>query len=254
MRLRDKVAVVTGGADGIGRACSVRMAAEGARIVIADVNDVKGNETVKEIRSCGGEAIFIHCDVGSDRDMQSLIEKTVERFGRIDVLLNNAAVAIGSTITEMDEADWFKVININLSSVYRGCRYAIPHMLSNGGGSIINTSSVQAHVGFNGWTAYAAAKGGVIAMTRNMAVEFASRGIRFNTISPGTINTPMNVKILEETENAAALEEAWLSYHPLGRLGEPDEVAQTVVFLASDESSFITGEDIRVDGGLVVKP
>lgn len=254
MRLRDKVAVVTGGADGIGRACAIRMAAEGARVVIADVNDVKGNEAVREIRNNGGETVFIHCDVGLDRDMQSLIQHTVEHFGRIDVLLNNAAVAIGSTITEMDESDWLKVININLTSVYRGCRYAIPHMLKNGGGSIINTSSVQAHVGFNGWTAYAAAKGGVIAMTRNMAVEFARHGIRFNTLSPGTINTPMNVKILEETENAEELERAWLSYHPIGRLGEPDEVAQTAVFLASDESSFITGEDIRVDGGLVVKP
>lgn len=254
MRLQNKTAVLTGAADGIGRACAERMAAEGAKVVIGDINVKKGREAVEAIRISGGEAVFKQCDVGVDDDVRALMDHAVAIYGSLNVLHNNAAVAIASMITEMDEKDWDKVMNINLSSVYRGCKYAIPYMQQLGGGSIIHTSSVQAHVGFSGWPAYAAAKGAVMALTKNLAVEYAPDNIRINTISPGTIQTPMNEKILAETENAEALEKEWLSYHPIGRLGQPKEVAAAAVFLASDNSRFITGEDLRVDGGMVVKP
>lgn len=254
MRLKNKVAMVTGAAGGIGSAVSQAMAKEGARVVIADIDQLNGKQISDAILEQGGEALFVACDVTSEREVRYAVEQTVEQYGKIDVLHNNAAIALNGMITDLEEERWNKVINTNLSSVFRGCKYAIQYMLESGGGSIINTASVQGHVGFSGWPAYAAAKGGIISLTRNLAVEYAPNNIRVNSISPGTIRTPMLDQVMREAADSEALLRDWTNLHPIGRIGEMEEVAAAVVFLASDESSFITGEDLRIDGGSVVKP
>lgn len=252
-RLDNRVAIVTGAAMGIGKAAAVSLAREGARVTVGDIDDSAGRETVREIEGAGSKAFFHHTDVGDSGDVERLVEATVERYGRLDILVNNAAVAIPGTAVDITEQDWIKVINTNLSSVWRGMKYAIPHMIRGGGGSIINMSSVQSLIGFSGWSAYAAAKGGINALTRQAAVDYSPHNIRINAVAPGTIMTPMNERIFAEVEDPQALIDSWNSLHALGRFGQPDEVAKLILFLASDDSSFITGDVIRVDGGLTIK-
>ena len=168
-------------------------------------------------------------------------------------MVSNAGIALGGSAADMSEDDWRRVLDVNLSGVWRAMRYAIPAMLRTGGGSIINTSSVQSAVGFVGWAGYAASKGGINALTTQAAVEYAPQGIRINAIVPGTIMTEMNERIMASSPNPTAVMDSWRSMHPIGRVGQPDEVAAAVVFLASDESSFVTGELLRVDGGLIVR-
>ena len=252
MRLQGKVAIVTGAASGIGRAAAKALAAEGARVLIADV-DEGGERVAEEIRRVGDEGHFRHTDVRSSEDVQAVVRDAVERYGRLDVMVNNAGVAIGGAAGEMSEEDWNRVIDVNLTGVWRGMRFAIPEMLKSGGGSIVNTSSVQSEVGFLGWSGYAASKGGINALTRQAAVEYAPKGIRVNAIIPGTIMTEMNERIMRDSDDPDGVMDAWRSLHPMGRVGQPEEVAAAVVFLASDESSFVTGELLRVDGGMVVK-
>jgi NAD(P)-dependent dehydrogenase (short-subunit alcohol dehydrogenase family) len=252
-RVEGKASIVTGSAAGIGRACAIALAREGAKVAVADVDEPGGAETVASIQENGGEAFFCRTDVSVMADMRELVRQAAERWGRLDVLVNNAGVAIPGSVTEMPEEDWDRVISVNLSGVWRGMHVAIPEMLKTGGGSVINTSSVQSAVGFRGWAGYAASKGGINSLTHQAAVEYAAQGIRVNAILPGTILTPMNERILATSPDASRIEQQWLSMHPVGRLGWPEEVAALVVFLASDESSFITGELIRVDGGLVVR-
>jgi NAD(P)-dependent dehydrogenase (short-subunit alcohol dehydrogenase family) len=197
--------------------------------------------------------VFVRTDVTSMDDVRALVDSAVERWGRLDVMFNNVGVAIPGSAGEMSEDEWRRVIDVNLTGVWRGMRVAIPIMFEAGGGSIVNSSSVQGHVGFLGWSGYAASKGGIDALTRQAAVEYASRGIRVNSIVPGTILTEMNERILREVDDPDALQAEWKAMHPVGRVGTPEEVAAVVVFLASDESSFVTGESLRVDGGMVVR-
>lgn len=252
-RLDNKVAVVTGAGMGIGQATALLMAREGARVAIGDINDEAGAATAQTITDAGGTAFFQHTDVGVSEQVQQLVDSTVERFGKLDVMVNNAAIALPNTAVSATEDDWNHVLNINLSSVWRGIKFAIPHMIKNGGGSIVSVSSVQSLMGFNGWAAYAAAKGGINGLTQQAAVDYSPHNIRINAVAPGTIMTPMNERIFEETEDADALIQSWNEAHALGRFGQPEEVAQLIVFLASDESSFITGDVIRVDGGMTIK-
>jgi NAD(P)-dependent dehydrogenase (short-subunit alcohol dehydrogenase family) len=251
-RLEGKSAVVTGAARGIGQATALALADEGARVVLADVLDDEGQRATDAIVASGAEAVYLHTDVTSSSDVEAAVGAAVERWGRLDVMVNDAAVAIGGSAGDMSEDDVRRVLDVNLLGVWRGMRFAIPVMLEQGGGSIVNLSSVQGHVGFVGWAAYAASKGGIDALTRQAAVEYASRGIRINSVIPGTIRTEMNEKILEESPDADGLMRTWTSMHPMGRIGEAGEVASAIVFLASDESSFITGECLRVDGGMIV--
>jgi NAD(P)-dependent dehydrogenase (short-subunit alcohol dehydrogenase family) len=252
-RVEGKVAVVTGGASGIGRAAAQALAAEGARVGIADVDEAGGERVAAGIRDAGGDAFFRRTDVRSLAEVEAVLAEAVDRHGRLDVLVNNAAISVAGSAGEMAEEDWARVIDVNLSGVWRGLRAAIPRMLAQGGGSIVNLSSVQAHVGFLGWSGYAASKGGIDALTRQAAVEYARAGIRVNAILPGTIMTEMNEAIMRESADGDAVMAGWVAMHPMGRIGQPEEVAAAIVFLASDEASFITGELLRVDGGLVVK-
>ena len=251
-QLADKIAVITGAAGGIGHAATLAMAREGATVVMSDLNDAAGQAIEQEIRASGGQAVYHHADVSSASDMEALVEFAVERFGRIDVLVNNAAIAIPGTVTEITEEKWNRVLDINLTSVWRGMHYTIPYMMRQGGGSIVNMSSAQGLIGFTGWSAYAAAKGAINALTRQAAVDYSKYNIRINAVAPGTINTAMNVRIFAEAEDGEALKRYWTSRHVAGRFGEPEEVAGLIVFLASDAASFITGEVIRIDGGLVI--
>ncbi|HEV3496351.1 MAG TPA: SDR family NAD(P)-dependent oxidoreductase [Actinomycetes bacterium] len=252
-RVEGKVAVVTGGASGIGRATARALAAEGARVGIADIDEAGGGRVAAGIRGAGGDAFFRRTDVRSLAEVEAVLAEAADRHGRLDVLVNNAAISVAGSAGEMAEEDWARVIDVNLSGVWRGMRAAIPRMLGQGGGSIVNLSSVQAHVGFLGWSGYAASKGGIDALTRQAAVEYARAGIRVNAIVPGTIMTEMNEAIMRESADGDAVLAGWVAMHPMGRIGQPEEVAAAIVFLASDEASFITGELLRVDGGLVVK-
>jgi NAD(P)-dependent dehydrogenase (short-subunit alcohol dehydrogenase family) len=251
-QLDNKVAVVTGAATGIGEAAALAMVKAGAKVAISDINDEDGEAKAKAFRDIGGEVFYQHADVSVSADIEGLVEATVARYGQLDVLVNNAAVAIPGAAADISEEDWNRVLNTNLTSVWRGMKYAIPHMLKNGSGSIINLSSAQGLMGFKGWSAYAAAKGGINALTRQAAAEYSPENIRINAVAPGTIMTPMNERIFGEADDADALINHWTSRHALGRFGQPEEVGNLIVFLASDASSFITGDVIRVDGGLVI--
>jgi NAD(P)-dependent dehydrogenase (short-subunit alcohol dehydrogenase family) len=252
-RLQGKIAVITGAADGIGHAIADRMAEEGAHVFVSDIADASGEAFVKALRKAGHKADYVHCDVAEDADIAGLIAKAVEAGGRLDIMVNNAAIAIGGMpVTEMTDEQWQRLITVNLTSVFRGCKHALPHMIRQKAGSIINMASAQGHIGLDGWTAYAGAKGAVMAMTRQMAVEFGPQNIRINSISPGTINTPMNDQLVREI--GGNLMKAWVTMHPIGRIGEPVEVAEAAVYLASDAAGFTTGIDLRVDGGLTAAP
>jgi NAD(P)-dependent dehydrogenase (short-subunit alcohol dehydrogenase family) len=252
-RLEGKVAVVTGAADGIGHAITEGFAKEGARVFLSDIDDRKGRASAKALRDAGYAAEYVHCDVAEEKDIANLIKTAVKKGGRLDVLVNNAAIAIGGMpVYEMTDDEWHRLIAVNLTSVFRGCKYALPHMIREKRGSIINMASAQGHVGLDGWTAYAGAKGAVMAMTRQMAVEFGPHNVRVNSISPGTINTPMNEKVVADLGGQVA--RAWVKMHPIGRIGEPAEVAEAAIYLASDAAGFTTGIDLRVDGGLTAAP
>lgn len=251
--LDGRVALITGAAMGIGRASALVLARAGAAVLVADVDEKQGAAAVAAVEAEGGRAKFARTDVRSMRDIQAATEAAVTAFGRVDILVNNAARAIGGVVDEIDEDSWNEVITTNLTSVWRGIRCVAPLMRKQGGGCIVNLSSVQSLRGFHGWAAYAAAKGGINALTQQSAVDLAPAKIRVNAIAPGTIMTPLNEKVFRESSDPDELIKRWNAAHPIGRFGEAEEVAEAVLFLASDRSSFITGEILRVDGGLTIK-
>lgn len=249
MRLKDKVALITGAGSGIGRASAILFAKEGAKVAVVDLVKEAGEETVKIIKDSGGEAIFIQADVTKANDVQKMIETTAKHYGRLDILFNNAGVNIMAPITETSEELWDKIININLKGVFLGCKYAVPIMKKQQGGVIINTASTFAWVGALNFSAYCASKGGVLAFTKALALELAPYKIRVNCVCPGTIETPLVRQIWEKSGKPEEMRESRLKLHPIGRLGKPEDVANAALFLASDESSFITGTALFVDGG-----
>jgi NAD(P)-dependent dehydrogenase (short-subunit alcohol dehydrogenase family) len=251
--LDQRVAIITGAAMGIGKASAMALAAAGASVAVLDVEEEAGKGSVAEIESAGGVARFFHVDVRSMADIRSAVDEILGAWQRIDILVNNAARGLGGVVDEIEEGDWDEVISTNLSSVWRCMRCVVPQMRRQGSGSVVNMSSVQALRGFHGWAGYAAAKGGINGLTQQAAVDLASSGIRVNAIAPGTIMTPLNEKVFREAANPQELIDRWNDAHPLGRFGQAQEVAEAVLFLASDRSSFITGEILRVDGGLAVK-
>lgn len=248
--LDGRVAIVTGAAMGIGKACAEAFVRAGARVLIADVDEAAGAATATGL---GEGARFLRTDVTRMADMEAMANAALDRWGRIDILVNNAARAIQGVVDAIDEATWDETISTNLTSVWRGMRVCVPAMRAQGGGAVVNISSVQALRGFKGWAAYAASKGGINALTQQAAVDLAPAKIRVNAVAPGTIMTPLNEKVFATVADPQALIETWNRAHPLGRFGQPEEVAELVLFLASDRASFITGEIVRVDGGLVVR-
>ena len=252
MRLKNKITIVTGAANGIGLSVTEAFLKEGAIVFMADIDAEKVKAEAYKFISASFNAHPVVCDVGNTADVGALINESIKKYGRIDVLVNNAAVAIGGNIKEMPESDWDKLMNTNLKSVYRTIKNVLPHMIGQKSGSIINMSSTQAFRSWDNWTAYAAAKGAMLAMTNQLAGQFGKDNVRFNSISPGAILTPMNEKRVEK-EGAGFLKSS-IGQHAIERMGAPEEVAMTAVFLASDESAFITGVDIKVDGGLCTLP
>lgn len=243
----NKVAIVTGAASGIGKAAALLLAAEGARVVVSDIDEKRGNETVEEIKSKGGEAIFVRADTSSPEDNEALVEQTLSHFGALDIAVNNAGIGgeLGKT-GEYTLEGWQKVIDINLSGVFYGMRYQIPAMKS--GGSIVNVASILGQTGTQGSPAYVAAKHGVVGLTKAAALEYASQNIRINSVGPGYINTPLISNSLDQ-----ATIDHLISLHPLGRLGESEEVAELILWLASSKSSFATGAYYPVEGGYLAQ-
>jgi NAD(P)-dependent dehydrogenase (short-subunit alcohol dehydrogenase family) len=246
--LDGKVAFVTGGSGGIGSATLRRFVKEGAAVVCADVNDEGGKKLVSELESAGGKAAYQHCDVASLDEITAGIDAAVDRFGRIDILFNNAATSTGGYVADLDPEGWDHSLRVMLTSAMYGMKAAIPHMLKQGGGSIISTSSIYGHVAAPGNAPYATAKAGLINLTRAAALEYGRKGIRVNAICPGAVETPMLEAVL-----ALGLKtrESIAEMHALGRTIQPDEIANLVLFLASEESSGITGQAIVIDGGLL---
>ena len=247
--LQNKVAIVTGASSGIGRAVALAFAREGVKVVVSDVARDGGEETVRLIKEQGGEAIFIPCDVSQSAQVEALVKRAVETYGRLDFACNNAGIGGEAAQTADYSVDgWNKVIAVNLSGVFYGMKYQIPEMLKQGGGVIVNMASILGWVGFATAPAYVAAKHGVIGLTKTAAIEYAKQGIRAVTVCPAFIHTPM----VDDGMPSDVLEQL-ASAHPVGRLGTPEEVAELVVFLCSDSASFITGSPFLVDGGYVAQ-
>ncbi|AIY86645.1 MULTISPECIES: 3-oxoacyl-[acyl-carrier-protein] reductase [unclassified Thermotoga] len=246
MRLEGKVCLITGAGSGIGKATTLLFAQEGATVIAGDISKENLDSLVKEAEGLPGKVDPYVLNV-TDRDqIKEVVEKVVQKYGRIDVLVNNAGITKDALLVRMKEEDWDAVINVNLKGVFNVTQMVVPYMIKQRNGSIVNVSSVVGIYGNPGQTNYAASKAGVIGMTKTWAKELAGRNIRVNAVAPGFIETPMTEKLPEKAREAA------LSRIPLGRFGKPEEVAQVILFLASDESSYVTGQVIGIDGGLVI--
>jgi NAD(P)-dependent dehydrogenase (short-subunit alcohol dehydrogenase family) len=249
MRLAQKVAIITGAGSGIGREAALLFAREGASVVVAEVSDESGRKTASEIEHAGGKAHFVHADVSDARQAEGMVAAAEKIYGRLDVIFNNAGIfpASDGSVVETDEATWDLVIRVNLKGVFLGCKFAIPALLRSGGGSIINTASFVALLGAaTPQIAYTASKGGVLSLTREIAVEFARKGIRANAICPGPVDTPLLAELMADP----ARRQRRMVHIPPGRLARPAEIAQAALFLASDESSYVNGATFTVDGGI----
>lgn len=253
-RLSGKVAIVTGAALGLGRAAAIRMAEEGAAVAVLDVMDKEGGDLAADIRARGGEAHFWHCDVSREAEVTSVIDAVAARYGRLDVLVNNAGVSGANKPThEITEAEWDFVQGINVKGVFFCTKHAIPHLKRAGGGSIINLSSIYGLVGAADVPPYHASKGAVRLMSKTDALIYAPDRIRVNSIHPGFIYTPMVEHFLDDSGATAEARKAVDALHPLGHIGEPDDIAWGVVYLASDEAKFVTGAELVIDGGYTAR-
>lgn len=243
----EKVVIVTGGSFGIGKASAIAFAQRGAKVVVADC--VEDKDTVDTITKFGGKAIFIKCDVSNSADVKLMVDKTIEKFGRLDYALNNAGIEgiVGNTV-DCTEENWDNTVNVNLKGIWLCMKYEIPEMIKCGKGAIVNIRSVDGLVGFQTLPAYVASKHGVVGLTKTTALEFAKQDIRINAVCPGTIKTTMLERF---TGNKKEIEQQYANMEPIGRLGMPEEVAEAVIWLCSDASSYVTGHAMLVDGGWV---
>ena len=248
-RLEGKIALITGGASGQGRAAAVRFAAEGATIVLSDVNEDGGTQTMHMVQENGGEALFVAADVSMESQAAEMVQAAVRQYGALHILYNNAGIVghdVDTDVTRLSVDTWDRILNINLRGIFLGSKYGVPALIESGGGSVINTASIAGLIGspFAGH-AYTASKGGVIALTRAMAMAYASQGVRVNAICPGGVDTPM-VASLQQRQG---MQEQFAAAHPIGRLGTADDIASMAIYLASDESSWVTGSIFTIDGG-----
>ena len=253
MRLENKVCIVTGGGSGIGRASCLLFAREGARLVVADKRKAAADAVATECVATGAEAIAVEVDVSQAADAERMISRTLEAFGRLDVLVNNAGYGIAGTVLETDEKAWDDLMAVNVRGVFLCTKFAIPAMKANGGGTIVNTASVVAAVGIRNRAAYCASKGAVAALTRAIAIDHVADGIRCNAVAPGTIDTPYFDEILRKSPDPQAVRKGLEARQLLGRLGTPEEIAAGILFLASDESRFATGTILTIDGGMTAQ-
>jgi NAD(P)-dependent dehydrogenase (short-subunit alcohol dehydrogenase family) len=249
--LRDEVALITGSASGQGQAAALLFGAQGAKVVVVDVNDDGAAETVKMLEEQGSEGVAVHADVSERADVDQMVATAMERYGRLDVLYNNAAVQMSGRLVDCTEDEWDLTIATNLSAIFYACRAALPHMLAGHGGSIINTASTLGLIGSEGYAAYGAAKAGLVLLTKQIAVEYGPT-VRANVIAPGSIDTPRFRKVLDKTPGAEEFVEGLKRSIPVRRLGLAEDVARIALFLASDLSSYVSGAVVPADGGLAV--
>ncbi len=249
--MKGKVALITGGSAGIGKATAKLFAERGARVVVSDIDVEKGEETVKEIKNSGGEAVFVKCDVSKKSEVENLIKQVIDEYGKLNYAFNNAGIEGENAVTaECSEENWDRTININLKGVWLCMKYEIPEMLKEEQSAIVNCSSVAGLVGFAGLPAYTASKHGMAGLTKAAALEYATEGIRINAISPGIIQTAMIDRV---TEGDPETLEQYKQLEPVGRLGKSEEVAAAAIWLCSEEASFVTGNVMPVDGGYVAR-
>lgn len=252
MRLRDKVALITGAGSGMGRVAAQKFAAEGAKVIVAEFGEEAGAETVRLVTAAGGAATYVQADVSREEDAQRMVDAAVEQYGRLDVLYNNAGIMpeADHSVVDTDVETWDRVMAVNLRGVFLGCKYAIPRMVAGGGGSVINISSFVALLGCSvPQDAYTASKGAVLSLTRSLAVQFGPSGVRANAICPGPIETPLLMDWLLKDEDAKRLR---LARNPTGRFGKPEEIVNVAVYLASDEARWTNGAQFVIDGGISV--
>ena len=244
MRLQGKVALVTGGGSGIGESTSILLGREKAKVAVADIQGESAEVTAEAINKAGGAAIALQTDVTQAADVEKMVKTTVKIYGKLDILINNAGMGATGDVVELSEADWQRVMDVNLKGIFLGCKYAIPEMIKAGGGSIINIASMWAFVGGSVSCVYPASKAGILALSKSTALKYAPFNIRVNWVCPGHVETPLATSLKDPEFRKAVVKK-----YPLGRLGRPLDVAYAVRFLASDESSFITGTEIVIDGG-----
>lgn len=251
-RLFGKVAIITGGANGMGRTTALLFAREGAKVVVGDIDAQAGASLVAEAKAAGGELLYLRCDVSKEADVAHLVAHAETSFGKLDTIFNNAGIEQPATPSaELSEEIFDRVIGINLKGTFFGCKHAIPALMRNGGGTIVNNSSVAAFANVGGNLSYAASKGAVMSLTRVLAIEYAAHGIRANAINPGVIDTAMNTRNRARAADADGWTTRALAAIPMGRMGTGLEIAETVLYLASDQSSFVTGIGLVIDGGRV---
>lgn len=247
--MQNKVALVTGASSGIGRATALAFAREGAKVVAADLNVVGGQETVQLVKAAGGEAVFVETDVAQADSVEAMVQTALDTYGRLDCAHNNAGVeGVLSRTAEQTEQDWEPVIRINLKGVWLCMKYELPHMLQRGSGAIVNTASGAGLIGVKRMAAYVASKHGVIGLTKTAALEYAKSGVRVNAVCPGVIQTAMVERVSGRRPDVL---EKMIAAEPIGRSGQPEEIAESVVWLCSDAASFVTGHAMAVDGGAV---
>jgi NAD(P)-dependent dehydrogenase (short-subunit alcohol dehydrogenase family) len=253
MKLEQRVAVITGAGSGIGRAMALLFAQEGARILAADINGSAAEETAAAVQAAGGTAQAFTVNVVEPDEVRAMIEAAVAAYGRVDILCNNAGIGSTTDVVEAKPEEWDRVMAVNVKSVFLGCKYVIPHMLEQGGGVIVNTASVAGMVGLVKRASYSASKGAVIALTRQVAIEYVEQGIRVNCLCPGTVDSPWVGRLLGQADDPGAARAALVARQPMGRLGTPEEIAAAALYLASDDAAFITGTGLVIDGGLTAR-
>ncbi|MGD0423664.1 MAG: glucose 1-dehydrogenase [Candidatus Bathyarchaeia archaeon] len=249
----DKVAIITGAGSGFGRSSALLFADEGAKVALVDIDESSGLETLRMITEKDGDALFLKSDVTRAQEAETMVKRTVDKYGKVNVLMNNVGVWLMGSVTELTEEVWDKVMDINLKSVFLCSKYVIPELIKAGGGSIINLSSIMGKVGFPSDSVYCASKAGVILLTKVMALDYGQYNIRVNAICPGDCDTPMVQRYLKSQKNPEVTLKAMEEVYPFKRLGRPIEVAYAALYLASDESSFTTGSELMVDGGYTAK-